>query len=94
IHSGVVQILLKTGFVGFSICAAIIGLFIQFVYPLRKKLASQDRWLLDAAIAGLLFMLPDFLIGTPVQQYRTMLLLGFLLILPYLIASAAQKAKP
>ena len=94
IHSGVVQILLKTGFVGFSICAAIIGLFIQFVYPLRKKLASQDRWLLDAAIAGLLFMLPDFLIGTPVQQYRTMLLLGFLLILPYLIASAAQKGKP
>jgi hypothetical protein len=40
--------------------------------------------LADAGFAGLLFWMPTLLIGTPVIEFRTMLLLGLTLAMPYL----------
>ena len=42
--------------------------------------------LADAGMAGLLFWMPTLLIGTPVIEFRTMLLLGLTLAMPYLAA--------
>jgi hypothetical protein len=37
-----------------------------------------------AGVAGLLFMVPDMIIGTPIPQVRTMQMLALCLALPYL----------
>jgi hypothetical protein len=44
-------------------------------------------------VAGLAFMIPDFLIGTPFPQVRTSQMLAICLALPYL-AMAVAKAAP
>ena len=91
VHSGVLHILFKTGLVGFTLFAITVGLFMQFLATKRRLVPVSDRILFDACIAGFLFMLPDFLIGTPIPQIRTMMLYGFLLALPYVIVGVAQQ---
>jgi O-antigen ligase len=93
VHSGVLHILLKTGLVGTAIVVAAMFLFIRFVIRARRTLVERDRWLLDAALAGLIFMIPDFMLGTPVPQYRTMLLYGVMLAIPYVIAEISRRER-
>ena len=50
----------------------------------RRYWRGHAALLADMAMAGLLFWMPTLLIGTPVIEFRTMLLLGLTLALPYL----------
>jgi hypothetical protein len=54
----------------------------------------HDAALLAAACMGLLFMLPDFLGGTPTVQFRTMQLIGVCLALPFFVARAQAARRP
>ena len=88
LHSGLLHLVMKAGLVGGVL---LVGLLLAFATEVRRLGAVTDpaaRALLLAAVCGLLFMLPDFLFGTPVPQLRTMQLIGLCLGLPGLVAAA------
>ena len=91
VHSGVLHILLKTGLAGMAIALAAVFQFVRFLIRARKDVAEKDRWLFDASVAGLIFMIPDFMLGTPIPQFRTMLLYGVMIAIPYVIAGLSAR---
>jgi hypothetical protein len=44
----------------------------------------------DAGFAGFLFWIPTLLIGTPIIEFRTMLLIGLSLAMPFVAARVAS----
>lgn len=92
LHSGVLHIALKSGLLGTVLLA---GTIVAFVVGARRALRSLPPELLGlgaAGAAGLAFMIPDLLIGTPFPQVRTTQMLALCLSLPYLALAAAQEA--
>ncbi|MDY0976372.1 O-antigen ligase family protein [Massilia sp. CFBP9012] len=90
LHSGVLHIALKSGLIGTVLLA---GTIVAFVVGARRALRSLPPELLGlgaAGAAGLAFMIPDLLIGTPFPQVRTTQMLALCLSLPYLALAAAQ----
>ena len=87
LHSGLLHIAMKTGVIGLVLLG---GLLLSFVRRARSVMPdnASGAALVAAACMGLLFMLPDFLGGTPTVQFRTMQLLGVCLALPFFVARA------
>lgn len=92
VHSSVVHLLFKTGLVGATLFVVTLGLLVRFLVRSRGALAERERWLFDSCIAGLVFFIPDFLLGTPIPQFRTMMLYGLLIALPYVIVGVSSRA--
>lgn len=90
-HSGVLHIALKTGLIGVTgVVLVVIGVY-RFSARHGAALAAPERGVLLAGAGGLLFMLPTFLFGTPIIEYRTMQLLALALALPYLAVAVAER---
>ncbi len=87
VHSGFGHLLLKSGVAGLTLFMALLAVAIAHYVRQRRALSGNSALLADAGMAGLLFWLPTLLIGTPVIEFRTMLLLGLTLALPYLAAT-------
>lgn len=85
VHSGIVHIWLKTGLVGLALFLGGLLSYIVFVHTKRKMIEPGQRALFDASFAGFLFSIPNFLIGTPIIEFRTMLLFGLILAIPYAV---------
>lgn len=85
IHSGILHLMLKTGFIGLAIFLVLLWQFIQFCYQSRRRLDDADKIFFDTSLAALIFIIPDLAIGTPIIQLRTMLLYAMFLVLPYII---------
>lgn len=87
LHSGVLHIAMKTGLIGLCL---LVGTLTSFVRQVRRvsTASAEAQALIAAACMGLLFMLPDFLGGTPTVQFRTMQLIGVCLALPFFVARA------
>lgn len=92
-HSGVVHIMLKTGLIGLGVMLAVMWGYLRYVRINRKTLPAKYLGLLMAGAAGTLFMLPNWLIGTPVIEFRTMQLMALCLALPYLAVAAANRSR-
>lgn len=103
VHSGVLHIALKTGLPGLALLA---GLGWAFLRASRAALApvpsgvAFDRpaagaclALASAGVAGLAFMLPDLLVGTPVPQVRTTQMLAICMALPYIALQAGRSGR-
>jgi hypothetical protein len=88
-HSGMMHIMLKTGLFGAALVLATLWLYLRFVMRHRHSLPQEQRGVLLAGVAGVLFMLPTWAVGTPVIEFRTMQLLALCFALPYLAAAAA-----
>ncbi len=86
VHSGFGHLLLKSGFAGLALFVALLAACVAHYLQRRRRLRGNGALLADAGLAGLLFWTPTLLIGTPVIEFRTMLLLGLTLALPYLAA--------
>jgi len=84
VHSGVVHIWLKTGLVGLALFLGGLLSYIVFVHAKRRMIEPAQRAFFEAAFAGFLFSIPNVLVGTPVIEFRTMLLFGLVLAIPYL----------
>lgn len=84
VHSGIVHIWLKTGLVGLALFLGGLLSYISFVHTRRKMIEPERRALFEASFAGFLFSIPNFLVGTPIIESRTMLLFGLILAIPYL----------
>lgn len=83
VHSGFGHMILKTGLVGLALFVSILAAYITFYFRYRKHLAGMARLLADAGFAGFLFWVPTLLIGTPIIEFRTMLLFGLTLAMPF-----------
>ncbi len=93
VHSGFGHLLLKSGVAGLALFVALLAACIAHYLRQRRALRGNSALLADAGMAGLLFWSPTLLIGTPVIEFRTMLLLGLTLALPYLAVRRAS-ARP
>ena len=94
VHSGFGHLVLKSGLAGLLIFIALLAAFIVHYLRHRRHWQGHPALLADAAIAGLLFWMPTLMIGTPIIEFRTMLLLGLTLALPYLCVPRRQPASP
>lgn len=91
VHSGFGHLVLKSGLVGLALFAALLLAFTLHYLRNRSRLRGNAALLADAGFGSFLFWLPTLLVGTPVIEFRSMLLLGLALALPYL-ASRSQLA--
>lgn len=93
-HSGFLHVWLKTGLIGLVLFVAVLLTSARDAIKAQTTLQSP-RWraLAATSVAGLLMFMPTLAFGTPVIEYRTMQLLGLVLILPYLAQSAAATHK-
>lgn len=93
VHSGFGHILLKAGLFGLLMFLSLLTSFTLYYLQARKTLSGDLRMLADAGAAGVLFWLPTFLIGTPVIEFRSMMMLGLALALPFIAMRAAAIEK-
>lgn len=91
LHSGVLHLALKTGLIGLILLAGTAIAFILAWRRMRNTLPSAALPLAVAGVAGVLFMMPDWLIGTPIPQVRTMMMLGLCLSLPFVAERCFSK---
>ncbi len=84
VHSGFGHLMLKSGIAGLLLFVTLLAAVVIHYVRTRPALRGNAALLADAGIASLLFWLPTLLVGTPVIEFRTMLLLGMTLAMPYL----------
>jgi hypothetical protein len=93
IHSGVLHIGLKTGLIGLVLLAGTAWAFIHFSRRALRELPPELLGMGAAGVAGIAFMLPDMLIGTPFPQVRTSQMLAICLALPYAAMAASHAGR-
>lgn len=86
VHSGFGHIVLKTGVIGLAVFCGILAAYCSFYFRQRKYLSGTALLLADMGFAGFLFWIPSLLVGTPIIEFRTMLLIGMTLALPFVAA--------
>jgi hypothetical protein len=94
VHSGFGHVILKSGLLGLALFVGLLLTFTIHYFKHRKQLMGSSALLADAGFAGLLFWMPTLLIGTPIIEFRSMLLLGMTLALPYLPLAYPTKYNP
>jgi hypothetical protein len=92
LHSGLLHVALKSGLPGLVVLGGTIWAFVAFARRALRTLPPEQLALATAGVAGLAFMLPDFLVGTPIPQVRTTQMLAFCLALPYVASAVGQRA--
>lgn len=94
VHSGVLHIALKTGLPGLILLGGTIWAFVVLARRALRTVPPDMLGLATAGVAGLAFMLPDLMVGTPFPQVRTTQMLAVCLGLPYvaMAMSGAQAA--
>jgi O-antigen ligase len=94
VHSGFGHVILKSGILGLTLFLGLLFAFIIHYLQRRKFMSGTSALLADAGFAGFLFWIPTLLIGTPIIEFRSMLLIGFTLALPYLHSSHFHSFNP
>ncbi|HVK95868.1 MAG TPA: O-antigen ligase family protein [Noviherbaspirillum sp.] len=84
VHSGFGHMVLKTGLVGLLLFCGMLTAYVSFYLRHRNRLIGNARLVADAGFAGFLFWVPTLLIGTPIIEFRTMLLLGLAFAMPFI----------
>jgi hypothetical protein len=95
LHSGVLHVALKSGLPGIALLAGLVAAFVAVARRALRQLPPEQLALGAAGVAGVAFMLPDLLVGTPIPQVRTTQMLAVCMALPYLalaVAGAPQAA--
>jgi hypothetical protein len=92
LHSGVLHIALKAGLPGLILLGGSIWAVTAFTRRALRTLPPELLALGTAGAAGLAFMLPDLLVGTPFPQVRTTQMLAICLALPYVAMAVCRDA--
>jgi hypothetical protein len=93
VHSGVLHIALKAGLPGLILLCGTIWAFCAFARRALRTVPPELLGLATAGAAGLAFMLPDLLVGTPFPQVRTTQMLAICLALPYVAMAVCREVK-
>jgi hypothetical protein len=91
VHSGFGHIVLKSGIAGLLIFCGLLLSYITFYMRNRKHLMGNSKLLADMGFAGFMFWIPTLLVGTPIIEFRTMLLFGLCLALPFVAAGMNKR---
>jgi hypothetical protein len=91
LHSGVLHIALKAGLPGLILLGGTIWAFCAFTRRALRTAPPELLGLATAGAAGLAFMLPDLLVGTPFPQVRTTQMLAICLALPYVAMAVCRE---
>src|SRR5690606_23123698 len=83
VHSGFGHIVLKAGIAGLLLFCALLASYVWYYFRHRKHLQGNSALLADTGFAGMLFWVPTLLIGTPIIEFRTMMLFGLTLAMPF-----------
>jgi hypothetical protein len=94
LHSGLLHIALKSGLPGLILFTGTVCAFVMFARRAMRTLPPEQLALATAGVAGLAFMIPDLLVGTPFPQVRTTQMLAICLALPYVAMAGFQAAEP
>ncbi len=95
VHSGFGHLVLKSGMVGLLLFVALLAGFVIHYLRIRRHVRGNNALLADAGMASLLFWTPTLLVGTPVIEFRSMLLIGLALAMPYLaLCDARRRTQP
>lgn len=86
VHSGFGHVLLKSGILGLFLFVGMLLAAWRFAGRARSYVHERHRAFFDAYRAGLLFMLPTLMFGTPIIEMRTMLWIGMVLAVPIAVA--------
>ena len=84
VHSGFGHLILKSGLVGLMVFLSLLAACVLHYFRHRPAIRGNGALLADMGMAGLLFWLPTLFIGTPIIEFRSMLLIGMTLALVYL----------
>lgn len=90
-HSGLLHIMLKTGVIGLGIFVWAIAAHVRFIYRTAHEIPESWRAPFWASAAGAAYLIPDWLFGTPVIEYRTMQLFAFVLAMPYMVYAVSRQ---
>lgn len=90
VHSGFGHLILKSGLLGLALFLGLLYKFCRFYFTQCRFLTGKSRLLADAGFAGFLFWLPTLLIGTPIIEFRTMLMIGLCLAMPFIAVGATR----
>ncbi len=94
VHSGILHVWLKTGLIGLTLfVAALVASALAAFQALKQINVPRWRALAVTGFVGLLLFMPDILFGTPIIEFRTMQVLGFALVLPYLARYALESSQ-
>jgi hypothetical protein len=91
LHSGVLHIALKAGLPGLILLGGTIWAVTVFARRALRTVPPELLGLATAGAAGLAFMLPDLLVGTPFPQVRTTQMLAICLALPYVAMAVSRE---
>lgn len=91
VHSTILHLWMKTGLVGLGLFFGAIIAWAFFLIKLLRRLAPEQQLLAVVGMAGVLFLIPSFIAGTPTIEWRTMQLFGFALALPYAVHNAMTR---
>jgi O-Antigen ligase len=92
-HSGILHIALKTGFVGVALIFWMWWRYGQFVRQQYSLLSKDYQGILLAFAAGYVFYMPTWFFGTPVIEFRTMQLMGMTMAMPYVIRAVVRSSQ-
>jgi hypothetical protein len=93
LHSGVLHVALKSGMLGLALFLGLAWAFFRFSRHALREVPPEYLGLATAGVAGIAFMLPDFLVGTPIPQVRTTQMLAICMALPYLAMAVSQSVR-
>ncbi|RJO61242.1 O-antigen ligase domain-containing protein [candidate division WS5 bacterium] len=85
VHNSFLFMLLKMGLVGLFLFISIFYSYIHFWLKKRKTISMHARGFAEASFAGFIFFIPHIVGGTPIIEYRHMILIGFCISVPYII---------
>jgi hypothetical protein len=85
------HIALKAGLPGLILLGGTIWAFVALARRALRTASPEVLGLATAGVAGLAFMLPDLLVGTPFPQVRTTQMLAICLALPYVAMAVCRE---
>lgn len=86
VHSGLGHVMLKSGLPGLIIFCGILLSAWRFASRRKRDIPERYHALFESFRAGIVFLVPTLLFGSPIIEFRTMALLGAIIGIPVGIA--------
>lgn len=93
VHSGFGHVMLKTGALGVLVFCGLLAAYLRAWWRNWRVASPNARPLLAASICAFAASVPNLLVGTPLIELRTMLLLGVVFAIPLMLIRTQPPSK-
>lgn len=91
VHSGFGHVLLKTGFVGLFLFVAILWTYLRFVRRRWCDFPAAWKGFVVASVCGFGALVPTLLVGTPIGEERTTMVMALMMAIPFVVMRACGR---